>query len=138
MNEVRTRIMFSALVRRAGGVEAAAAVLSASTGRDVHKSTISRKNTGDINISVDDIIALEDACAFYPMTDLMAERRKPAAAGKTVPLNDLLQSVLKECGEAGVAGLSALSGGDISETIVECREAMTAIQAYISALEAPQ
>lgn len=131
-----SRTMFTALVARAGGVDAAAAVLTAVRGEDVNKSTVSRMTSGVINITPEAIMALEDALQFYPMTDYMAARRTADLHQTPCQLMDRLTSMIKETGEALAAGSAAVGGGDKAAAILEANEAVSVMQSFINDLEA--
>lgn len=68
-----TRGIFDGLVRRAGGVEAVAAVLEARYGRGC-KGTISKMCSGQIGVTVDAAVAVEDFVGAFPLTNRMFER----------------------------------------------------------------
>lgn len=68
-----TRGIFDGLVRRAGGVEAVAAVLEARYGVGF-KGTVSKMCSGQIGVTVDATIAVEDFVGAFPLTNRMFER----------------------------------------------------------------
>jgi alkyl hydroperoxide reductase subunit AhpF len=68
-----TRGIFDALVRRAGGVEAAAAVLEARWGVG-YKGTVSKMCSGLIGVTVDAAVAIEDFVGAFPITNRLFER----------------------------------------------------------------
>ena len=65
---------FRGLVEKVGGVEAAAALISARRGDVMGKATISRYCSGDIPISVEVAVMLEDAADATPITAMMTAR----------------------------------------------------------------
>lgn len=67
------RGIFDGLVRRAGGVDAVAAVLEARYGVG-HKSTVSRMCSGQIGVTLDAAEALEDFLGAFPLTNRLFER----------------------------------------------------------------
>lgn len=68
-----TRGLFEGLVHRAGGVEAVAALLEARYGKGC-KGTVSKMCSGQIGVTVDAAIAVEDFVRAYPITNRMFER----------------------------------------------------------------
>lgn len=68
-----TRGIFDGLVRRAGGVEAVAAVLEARYGTGC-KGTISKMCSGHLGVTVDAVVAVEDFVGAFTMTNRMYER----------------------------------------------------------------
>jgi len=68
-----TRAIFDGLVRRAGGVDAVAAILEARYGSS-SKGTVSKMCSGQLAVSIDAAIAIEDAVGAFPLTNRMFER----------------------------------------------------------------
>ncbi|XAT57866.1 hypothetical protein GN241_11140 [Rhodobacteraceae bacterium IMCC1335] len=68
-----TRGIFDSLVRRSGGVEAVAAVLEARYGVGF-KGTVSKMCSGQIGVTVDAAVAVEDFVGAFPLTNRMFER----------------------------------------------------------------
>lgn len=68
-----TRGIFDGLVRRAGGVEAVAAVLEARYGVG-SKGTVSKMCSGHLGVTVDAAVAVEDFVGSFPITNRMFER----------------------------------------------------------------
>jgi len=129
--------MFDALVRRIGGVDAAAAVIEARTG-SMTKSTVSKMARGQMCVTLEAVDALEDALGSHPVTRMRFERIGEAS-GHSEPLAGLIASACRESGEA----MAALVGRDLSErerseALAEVAEAMDAFAALKSRLEADQ
>jgi hypothetical protein len=76
-----TRGLFDALVRRAGGVEAVAAVLEARWGVG-SKGTVSKMCSGHAGVTYEAIVAVEDFVGARPITSRMIERQ---AEGRSSP-----------------------------------------------------
>ncbi|MFY0619306.1 hypothetical protein [Shimia sp.] len=72
-----TRGLFESLVHRAGGVECVAALLEARYGKGC-KGTVSKMCSGQIGVTVDAAIAVEDFVRAYPITNRMFERKADA------------------------------------------------------------
>lgn len=68
-----TRAMFDGLVRRAGGVDAVAAVMEARFGTG-HKGTVSKMCAGQIGVTVAAVEAVEDFVGAYPITQRLFRR----------------------------------------------------------------
>ncbi|MFN3261666.1 MAG: hypothetical protein ACE37J_14000 [Pikeienuella sp.] len=137
--------VFAGLVERAGGVEAAAAILSARAGRPVHKSTISRMGAGQMAVTFEAAAALEEAVGVFPLTTLLFERigRRAAASGS---LQTLCASASVECGEAVASIIAAFSArsadpsrlteAERAEAVKEVSEALAVLREILDALEA--
>jgi len=126
----------AALVQSFGCYDAVVEVLRARWGAGVSKGTISRKVARDLDWTVADVVALEDAAGKFPVTRLLA-RRLTAAPGCPRPLSQHAGSIAKEAGEAVAAILSAeasAGGGDDEQAVVEIDEAMAALRAAREAI----
>jgi hypothetical protein len=78
-----TRGIFDGLVRRAGGVEAVAAVLEARYGVGC-KGTVSKMCSGQLGVTVDAAIAVEDFVGAFPLSNRMFERTASGQAHSTL------------------------------------------------------
>lgn len=78
-DQIRTRI-FRGLVERAGGVDAAAAILEEAYGA-ASKGTVSRMTSGHAAVTVAAVRALEDTLGVYPITIRLFERINAGASG---------------------------------------------------------
>lgn len=134
--------MFAGMVKRLGGVEAAAAVIEAHTGA-CSKGTVSKQCSGQASVSVDSMVAIEDALRSFPFTNHLFER--VGAGGVTgQPLQTLASAASIECGEALGAlirgfGAHSPEGSDLSaeeraEIVVEVTEARDALNAILAEL----
>lgn len=114
MSDAVTRGMFDALVRRAGGVDAVAAVMESRYGHG-SKGTISKMCHGQAGITRDAIIAVEDFVGAWPITTRDYERiaRERVAAGD---IRDLAAQSALAAGVAHAALIRAMTessdGGD--------------------------
>lgn len=94
------------------------------------KGTISKKVSGNLDWTVADVIALEDAAGRYPVTRMMARRleHRPVSEG-----GSLLQdgsSIAKESGEA----ISAILAAEQSTCADECAQAIKEVDDAMFAL----
>lgn len=80
MNDAVIKALFDALVRKAGGVDAAAAVFGARFGAD-QKGTVSKIVSGQLRVPLLGVLALEDAVGEYPITVALGERLGQRAMG---------------------------------------------------------
>ncbi len=80
MNDAVIKALFDALVRKAGGVDAAAAVFGARFGAD-QKGTVSKIVAGQLRVPLIGAVALEDAVGEYPITLALGERLNHRAVG---------------------------------------------------------
>lgn len=102
------------------------------------KGTVSKKVSGNLDWTVADVIALEDASGRYPVTRMLARRleNRPATEG-----GSLLQdgsSIAKESGEAISAILAAeqsTCADQKADAIAEILEARAALDRCLSRLE---
>lgn len=129
--------MFAGLVKRIGGVDAAAAVIEAHTG-SMTKSTVSKMVLGKLSVTMEAVDALEDALNSHPLTRLRFERIG-RNSGQTEPLASLVASACVECGEA----MAALVGREMTSdekavALAEIAEALAALAKIKLALEQDQ
>jgi len=130
-----SRSLFNALVARGGGVDAAAAVLSAYHGSEFNKSSVSRMCSGSINVTPEALIAMEDHCGEFPFSEYMAARLAQHDDDKPVLLA-ALSAAIKETGEGLSAAAEAADGGDFGRAIAETQEAVSALSRLLRGLEA--
>lgn len=112
MSDAITRGMFQALVSRAGGVEAVAAVLEARFGCG-HKGTVSKMISGQLAVTVDAAVAVEDFVGAAPITLRMVERLADRAAS-TVSLRELGAGSMIAAGAAHAALMAAMADGEVT------------------------
>ncbi|WP_420415902.1 hypothetical protein [Marinovum algicola] len=144
MADMIVAAMFDGLVKRAGGVEAVAAVLEARTGVN-NPSTVSKMCRGHIGVTVSAMEAVEDALKSYPMTRRLYERTA-SAVGMAADLRALLADSALATGTAHAALIRALSpdspgGEDLSvaeraEVLSSMRHARDVLNDMIDAAEA--
>lgn len=121
-----------------GCFDAAAETINARWGRGASKGTISKKISGQLDWTVADVVALEDASGRYPVTRMLA-RRLDAAPSPDGCLLKHAGSIAKEMGEAVAAILAAeqsASADDKAQAIKELHEAETAVRLARERLEA--
>lgn len=135
MADLVTRTIFAGLVQRLGGVDAAAAVLEARFGVGC-KGTVSRWCAGHSGVTLDAVVALEDALGSYPLTRRLAER-----IAAPVPARADMQALTAESSVASgqahaalIRAMSALSPGGAEITAEEGAEALPDLRAARDAL----
>lgn len=104
--------MFRRLVKKAGGVDAAASAISALVGHEVSKGTISKVQNGLAEVPMLYVHALEDATGDYRFTKMRLkeiEERIGSTSGKSLALH--AGAVSKEAGEAVNALITASETG---------------------------
>ncbi len=114
-----------------GCLDAAVEAINARSGQGVCKGTLSKRLACQFGWPVDDVIALEDACARHPVTRLMARRMGGGAetAGGSMLLH--AGAISKEAGEAVNAILAAQqsqAAHDSAQAVVEIDEAIEALR----------
>lgn len=114
MSDPIIRGMFDALVRRAGGVDAVAAVLEARWGQG-SKGTVSKMCHGSIGVTVEAVMAVEDFVGAWPITGRMFERTL-ADMGRQGNIRDLAAQSSAAAGAAHAVLIRAFGpnsdGGD--------------------------
>ena len=132
-----TRGIFDGLVRRAGGVEAVAAVLEARYGVGC-KGTVSKMCSGLIGVTVDAAIAVEDFVGAFPLTNRMFERAgclKELAAQSTVASGQAHSALIRAFSHLSPGG-EALTAEERAEVIAHMRAARQVLTDIIDAAEA--
>lgn len=125
MRDDLIRRLFSAQVARAGGPDVVAALLAARYGVGT-KGTVSRMCSGQIGVTVDAVLAVEDDLGAWPITEALAARQAGALAGDAAPcIRDMAARSVLAAGEAHAALIRALAdGGDGGEVITPSEAAM--------------
>ncbi|MBB95620.1 MAG: hypothetical protein CML68_13645 [Rhodobacteraceae bacterium] len=121
------RVMYAQLVRDFGGVEAAAAFLGST------KGTISKETTGAMPVRTGHWGRLEDALQHWPITDMLDARRAPGRDGEATRR---IPHVLRELGDVPAALFAYRETGDATPTLKEVNEAISALNAFRSAMGA--
>lgn len=121
--------MMLGMIHRFGGHEAASALLAARWGHATSKGTLTKKAAGDLDWTLADVIALEDALGDFPISRMLAERGRAGISG------DLTRVLAVMAKEAGEAVASVLTQGDRAGMLKEAREAQAAAQALVEVLE---
>jgi hypothetical protein len=128
-----------ALIDWFGCYDAVAETINARWGGGASKGTVSKKASGQLDFTVADVIALEDAARIYPITRLLARRledREGVVAGCMIAHTGV---IAKEGGEAVAAILAAEQSADAEDTaqaLVEVDEAIQSLRAARARLEA--
>ncbi|AVO36613.1 hypothetical protein [Pukyongiella litopenaei] len=125
------RANMRSLVDWMGCYDAVAETFNARWGGGASKGTVSKKMAGQLDWTVADVIALEDAAGRYPITRMLARRLETRPnAGEGSLLQDG-SSIAKESGEAISAILNAEQSScadDLAQAIGEIDEAMFALR----------
>lgn len=122
-----------------GCLEAAAETINARNGGHVSKGTLSKRLSGQFGWPVEDVAALEDASGKFLTTKMLARRMKASGQGASPCLYAASGIASKEVGEAISAALRAAQSADDADTataIQETTEAVAALQALLTKLEA--
>lgn len=126
-----------AMVQRIGDLEAAAATIAARFGGVANKATLSKKMSGALTFTVEDIVALEDALGAYPVTEALARRMSSDVLVRGCLLEGGA-ALAKEAGEAVAALMQASSSadaGDRARALQELSEARDALDRCVAQLE---
>ena len=122
------------LVSRAGGVDAAAAIIGARHGSDVSKGSISKRLSGHLDWPLVEIIALEDALGDHCVRRWLARSLPEAAEGQNLMQGAGAMAV--EAGEAMAAVMDFTSGrGSKAKARKEVQDARAATDALAALLE---
>ena len=130
-----------ALIDWFGCYDAVAETINARWGGGSSKGTISKKASGQLDFTVADVIALEDAAQLYPITRLLARRLKTDNRPDATCLLTQTGIIAKESGEAIAAILAAEQSSCANETaqaITEIDEAVEALKIARARLEGAQ
>lgn len=130
VNKLTHRAMRS-LVQGYGCYDAVAEVLNSRWGCGTSKGTISKKMSGQLDWTLSDVIALQDAAGDYPVTRILARQNEEHPTGVISCLVAHTGVIAKEYGEATNAILSATQ----SSCADKRAEAVTEIDQAITALE---
>lgn len=137
------RLMLRGLVDRAGGFDAAAAVIAAATGA-FSKGTLSKMCTGQAAVTLDALVALENALGVYPLTARLFERigAEPREAGDLRALTGRLAADAGSAVSDLVNAFSAVSvdperltEDERAQVIVDLRRLRADCEAGLAALE---
>lgn len=121
-----------------GCYDAAAETINARWGRGASKGTISKKAAGQLDWTIADVIALEDASGRYPVTRMLA-RRLERAKDPEGCIIEHASSIAREAGEAVSALLSAAQSadaGDKAQALKELHDVESAVRLARARLEA--
>ena len=122
------------LVERAGGVDAAAALIGARLNTEISKGTISKRMTGKLGWPLDEIRALEKVLDDYPVSRWIARSLPEAAEGQS--LMQGAGAMAFESGEAMAAVMDFTAGrGSKAKARKEVQDAVAATAALAALLE---
>lgn len=119
------RAFMAGLVERAGGVDAAAALIGARNGAEVSKGSISKRLTGHLDWPLVEIMALEDAVGDPCVRRWLARSLREIAEGQS--LMQAAAEAVREHGEAVSAVMDFAAGrGTRADARKEVSESVTA------------
>lgn len=119
-----------ALVHHLGCYDSVAETINARWGGGCSKGTISKKMSGQLDWSILDAIALQEAVGEYPINRLLARRQFLAPARKQDCLVVQTGIIAKESGEA----ISAILAAEHSSGAAERAQAVAEIDQALDAL----
>lgn len=129
------RAFMANLIRKAGGVDAAAEIIAADLGTPVSKGSISKRQSGQLDWSLVEIMALQDALLEYPVGDWFAQTKPEAAEGQT--LMHSVGRMAAESGEAMAAAMEFASGrGSKAQALKEAHDALVSASNLVAQLTA--
>ncbi|AUQ89375.1 MULTISPECIES: hypothetical protein [Phaeobacter] len=126
-----TRANMKSLVDWFGCFDAVAETINARWGGGSSKGTVSKKVSGNLDWTVAEVVALEDAAGSYPVTRMMARRLENRPAAEAGSLLQDGSSIAKESGEAIAAILAAEQSScadELAAASSEIGDAMEALQ----------
>lgn len=124
------RANMKSLVDWFGCYDAVAETFNARWGGGSSKGTVSKKVTGNLDWTIADVIALEDAADRYPVTRMMARRLENRSVADQGNLLMDGSSIAKESGEA----ISAILAAEQSTCADERAQAIKEIDDAVYAL----
>lgn len=128
------RAFMAGLVDRAGGVDAAAAVIGARLGHEVSKGSISKRLAGQLDWPLIEIMALEDAVGDRCVRRWLARSLPEISEGQT--LMQAAADVVREHGEAISAVMDFAAGRDCrAKARKEVADAVTASNRLAALME---
>lgn len=143
MSDQVARMMFDGLVRRAGGVDAVAAILEARHGCG-HKGTVSKMCAGQIGLTLAAVVAVEDALGAFPITERLHARvaDEGAAQGNLPELaarisssgGDAVAVLLRALGSAGDGGCR-VTRAEAADIVAQLRALAEVVAAAIATAE---
>ncbi len=132
----RINALMSALIDGTFGcLDGAAETINARWGRGVCKGTLSKKLSLQLDWTLSDIVALEDAAGRYPVTRMLARRMNDASRSAPSSMLEQAGMISREAGEAVSAILSAEMSAQADSRAEALREVDEAIEALRQARE---
>ena len=136
------RAMFASLVADVGGVDAVAALLAARGGVGAGcKGTVSKMISGQLGVSIEAVLAVEDCLGRYPISTWLASRiggpgggvaaiaeLAAQVAGATGAAQALLMRALADNSDGG----AILTGAEAAPVVAEFQAAQDAIARIIA------
>ena len=122
------------LIDAAGGVDAAAALIGARLGHEVSKGSVSKRQSGQLDWPLVEVMALEDAVGQPLVRRWLAQSLPEACAAQS--LMQGMAEVSREHGEAMAAVMELAAGkGSHTRARAELSEALQAIGALAAIVE---
>ena len=131
------RAFMANLIRKAGGVDAAAQMIGADLRTAVSKGSISKRQAGQLDWPLVEVMALEDALVDFPVRDWLAQSSPKAVEGQSLII--IAGRMAVESGEAMAATMEFASGrGSRALARKEVQDARAATDALAALLEASE
>jgi hypothetical protein len=121
------------LVKSFGCYDAVAETFNARWGGGHSKGTVSKKMSGQLDWTVAEVIALEDAAEKYPVTRMLARRLESRTSQHGESLLHHGSCIAKESGEAIAAILAAEQSSGADEMAQAIKEISDAVRALTEA-----
>lgn len=106
-----------------GCLDAAAETINARNGASASKGTLSKRLSGQLGWTIEDVWALEDAAGRYPVSNIRTRQMRGGAKSAAASLYAASGVASKEAGEAISAALQAAQSADAGELAVAIQEA---------------
>lgn len=131
------RAFTAKLIEKLGGFDATAALLTARFGKEVHKGTLSKRQSGELEWPLSHIWALEDATGDHCISRYRSRQLPEVIEGMS--LMNAAASLALESGEA-IAAVAKLAAGKGSreaarKEVADMISAGTGIAAYLASEE---
>lgn len=129
------RAFMAHLIRKVGGVDAAAMAIGADLGVTVSKGSISKRQAGHLDWPLVEIMALEDALVDFRVREWLAQSTPLASQGQS--LMHSVGRMAAESGEAMAAAMEFASGrGSKALARKEAHDALVAASNLVAQLDA--
>lgn len=127
------RAHMRSVIKWFGCLDAAVATINAHWDMETSKGTLSKKQSGQLDFTVADVIALEDASGQFPITKMLARRLEVRDDEIVNCLIEQAGVIAKEAGEAVQAILAAQKSQDPKSTAQAAKQLDDIISAATAA-----